>query len=144
MLAPSTNSGAALTGSDSALSGAGDGGQLGTISDNAEADAPSGGPSDDTQGYQEQTGSGPVLVYDAPVYAEQTSTYSAPMPSSTFAALPAGAYDRRPVADVFLPPASGRRCYQVGTVARLFNSRRGQGFVMPHGSMAMAGRAHAR
>jgi hypothetical protein len=135
------NAEAALTDSDAPLSDADDGGQPGSTADNAAADAPSGGPTSDAQDYQDQADSGPVVVYAAPVYVEVAPTYLVGPASST---LRAGAYDQRPIADVLRPHAGGLGRYQVGTGTRLVNSRLGQGFVMAHGPMAMAGWGHAR
>jgi hypothetical protein len=139
-----TNAEAALTDSNPPLSDAEDGGQLGSGADNAAADAPSGASLSDAQDYQDQADSGPVVVYGAPVYVEPAPRYLAPIPGPAFPTIPAGAYNQRPIADAFRPHAVGLGRYQVGTGTRLFNSRLGRGFVMPHGPMAGARWAHSR
>jgi hypothetical protein len=137
------NAEAVLADSDSALSDADDGGQPGSIANNAVVDAPSGGPMSDVQDYQDQADSGPSMVHTAPVYLEPAPAYFARMPDPAPLAQRAGANDQRPIADVLRPHASGLGQNQVGTGARLFNSRLGQGFPM-HGPRAMAGRGHPR
>jgi hypothetical protein len=138
------NGEAALTDSDAPLSDAEDGEQPGSGGDNAAADAPSGASISDAQDYQDQADSGPVVVYGAPVYVEPTLRYPAPIPGPAFPTIRAGAYNQRPIADAFRPHAVGLGRYQVGTGTRLFNSRLGRGFVMPHGPMAGARWAHSR
>jgi len=138
------NAEAALTDSDSALSDADDGGQPGSIADNAAADAPSGEPRSDAPDYQDQADSGPVTVYAAPVYMEPAPAYFVQTPDPAPLALGAGAYNQRPIANLPRPHAGSLELNEVGTGIRLFNSRVGQGFVMQRRPMAMAGRGHPR
>jgi hypothetical protein len=138
------NAEAALTDSNAPLSDAEDGGQPGSVGDNAAADAPSGESMNDAQDYQDQADRGPVVVYAEPVYVEPAPRYLAPMPGPAYPTLRAGAYDQWPIADVLRSHGGGLRHYQVGTGTRLFNSRPGRGFVMPHGPMAGARWAHSR
>jgi hypothetical protein len=133
-----------LAHSDSALPDAGNGGQLGNIADNAATDTPFGGPMSDAQDYQDQANSGPVVVYAAPVYVEPAPAYLARTSDLARLALRAGANDQQPIADVIRPQTGELGHFQVGAETPLFNSRRGQGFVMPRGPMAMAGRCHRR
>jgi hypothetical protein len=133
-----------LTDSNAPLSDAEDGGQLGSVGDNAATDAPSGASMNDAKDYQDQADRGPVVVYAEPVYAEPAPRYLAPMAGPSYSTLRAGAYDQRSIADVLRPHASGLRRYQVSTGTRLFNSRLDRGFVMPHRPMAGARWAHSR
>jgi hypothetical protein len=133
---------AVLPDSDSALSDANDGGQTGSIADNATVDGASSGPMSDAQDYQHPANSGPVMAYAAPVFVEPAPAYHVRMPEPAPLILRAGANDQRPIADVLRPQAGELRHFQVGTGVRFFNSRRGQGIVIPHGPMAMAGRCH--
>jgi hypothetical protein len=135
---------AALTDSYAPLSDAEDGGQPGSVGDNAAADAPSGGSMSNAQDYQDQSDRSPVVVYAAPVYVEPAPRDLGTMPGPASPTLRDRAYDQRPIADVLQRHLGGLGRYQVGTGTRLFNSRLGQGFVMPHGPMAMAGWAHLR
>ena len=135
---------AALTDSDSAPSDADDGGQPGSIADNAAADAPSGEPMSNAPDYQDQADSAPVVVYAAPVYVEPAPTYFAQMPDPVPLALSAAADNQRPITNLPRPYAGELGLHQVGTGTRLFNSRLSQGFVMQHGPMALAGRGHLR
>jgi hypothetical protein len=134
----------ALTDSNAPLSDTEDGGQPGSVEDNDAADAPSGGSMNDAQDYQDQADRGPVVVYAEPVYVEPAPRYLAPMPGPAYPTLRAGAYNQWPIADVLRPHAGGLSRYQIGTGTRLFNSRLGRGFVMPHGPMAGARWAHSR
>jgi hypothetical protein len=118
---------AALTDSNAPRSGDEDGGQPGSVGDNAVADEPSGGSMSEAQDYQDEADSGPVVVYAAPVYVGPTPRYLAPMRGAASPTLRAGAYDQRPITDVLRPHAGGLGRYQVGTGTRLFNSRLGQG-----------------
>jgi hypothetical protein len=135
---------AALTDSDSAPSDADDGGQPGSIADNAAADAPSGEPMSNAPDYQDQADSAPVVVYAAPVYVEPAPAYFAQMPDPVPLALSAAADNQRPITNLPRPYAGELGLHQVGTGTRLFNSRLSQGFVMQHGPMALAGRGHLR
>ena len=103
---------AALTDSDAALSDAEDGGQPGSIADNAAADAPSGEPMSDAPDYQDQPDSAPVVVYAGPVYVEPAPAYFAQMPDPAPLALSAGAYNQRPVANLLQPHAGGLGLHQ--------------------------------
>jgi hypothetical protein len=131
--------------SDSVLFDPDDGNQPDDIADNAAADVPYSGAMSNAQDYQDQADNGPVEVYAAPVYVEPAPAYFARMPDpATPLALRARANDQRPIADVLRPHAGGRGHFPVGTETPLFNLRRGQGFVMQRGPMAMAGRGHRR
>jgi hypothetical protein len=138
------NAEATLTDSNAPPSDAEDGGQPGSVGDNAAADAPSGGSMNDAQDYQDQPDRGPVVVYAEPVYVEPAPRYLAPMPGLAYSTLRAGAYDQWPIADVLRPHTGGLGRYQVSTGTRLFNSRLDRGFVMPHRPMAGARWAHSR
>ena len=143
------NAEATLNDADAALTDADDSGQPGSIA-NAAADGSSGVPIGDTQDYENQADSGSMVVYAAPVYL-------APMPYVPLTVTQPGAIgsingrlpmysalyaNRLPIYSGRMPVGPGR--YQVGGGTRLFNSRLGQGFVIPHGPMAMGGFAHAR
>ena len=142
--ATQANAEAALTDSYAPPSDVEDGGQPGSVGDNAAADAPSGGSMSDAKDYQDQADRSPVVVYDSPVYVEPAPRYLATMPGPASPTLGDRGYDQRPIADVLQPHIGGLGRYRVGTGTRLFNSRLGQGFVMRHGRMAMGEWAHSR
>jgi hypothetical protein len=123
--------------------------------DDQAVEANAAGDADDAQSYVDQDsngGGGPVVVYAAPIYvpmypvttqATQANPVPQPLPQA-HAGLPmysALSYRLLPMYSGLGPVAPGR--YNVPGGSRLWNSRIGQGFGMPRGSM-MGGFSHAR